>query len=82
MNLAKFIQNHKELNELPFLIVFRTLSILQNMGMLKMFPSFASKHFVAHTWMYSVRELKICLVTARALEKLCCPDSSMMSFPE
>jgi hypothetical protein len=35
MNLAKFIQNHKELNELPFLIVFRTLSILQNMGMLK-----------------------------------------------
>lgn len=38
--------------------------------------------FCAHTWMYSVRELKICFVTTRALEKLCCPDSSMMSFPE
>ena len=35
MNLAKFIQNHKELSELPFLIVFRTMSILKNMGMLK-----------------------------------------------
>ena len=35
MDLAKFIQNHKELNELPFLIVFRTMSILKSMGMLK-----------------------------------------------
>lgn len=35
MNIAKFIQNHKELNELPFLIVFRTLSILKEMNMLK-----------------------------------------------
>ena len=35
MDLAKFIQNHKELNELPFLIVFRTLSILKEMNMLK-----------------------------------------------
>ena len=35
MDLAKFIQNHKELNELPFLIVFRTLSILKEMKMLK-----------------------------------------------
>ena len=35
MNLAKFIQNHKELSELPFLIVFRTMSILKGMGMLK-----------------------------------------------
>lgn len=35
MNLAKFIQNHKELSELPFLIVFRTLSILKEMNMLK-----------------------------------------------
>ena len=35
MNLAKFIQNHKELNELPFLIVFRTMQILKSMGMLK-----------------------------------------------
>lgn len=36
MNLANFIQNHKELNELPFLIVFRTLSILKEMNMLKL----------------------------------------------
>ena len=35
MNIATFIQNHKELNELPFLIVFRTLSILKEMNMLK-----------------------------------------------
>ena len=35
MNLAKFIQNHKELSELPFLIVFRTMQILKSMGMLK-----------------------------------------------
>ena len=35
MNIAKFIQSHKELNELPFLIVFRTLSILKEMNMLK-----------------------------------------------
>ena len=55
---------------------------IQNMGILTTLPSFASKHFIAHTWMYSVSELKICLVTAGALEKLCCPDSSMMSFPE
>lgn len=35
MNIATFIQNHKELSELPFLIVFRTLSILKEMNMLK-----------------------------------------------
>lgn len=35
MNIAKFIQNHKELSELPFLIVFRTISILKEMNMLK-----------------------------------------------
>jgi hypothetical protein len=35
MNIATFIQNHKELSELPFLIVFRTMQILKNMGMLK-----------------------------------------------
>lgn len=35
MNIAKFIQSHKELSELPFLIVFRTMSILQEMNMLK-----------------------------------------------
>lgn len=35
MDIAKFIQNHKELSELPFLIVFRTMQILKSMGMLK-----------------------------------------------
>ena len=35
MNIAKFIQNHKELSELPFLIVFRTMCILRDMNMLK-----------------------------------------------
>jgi hypothetical protein len=35
MNIARFIQNHKELSELPFLIVFRTMQILKSMGMLK-----------------------------------------------
>ena len=35
MNIVKFIQNHSELNELPFLIVFRILSILKEMNMLK-----------------------------------------------
>ena len=35
MNLAKFIQNHKDLNDLPFLIVFKVMIILNDMGMLK-----------------------------------------------
>ena len=35
MNIARFIQDHKELNELPFLIVFRTMFILREMNMLK-----------------------------------------------
>ncbi len=35
MNIARFIQDHKELNELPFLIVFRTMCILREMNMLK-----------------------------------------------
>ena len=34
MNIAKFIKNHKELSEVPFLIVFRTISILQEMRMI------------------------------------------------
>lgn len=36
MNIVRFIQNHKELNELPFLIVFRTMQILKSMGVLKL----------------------------------------------
>lgn len=35
MNIQEFIKSHKELNELPFLIVFRTLCILKSMNMLK-----------------------------------------------
>lgn len=35
MNITKFIQDHKDLSELPFLIVFRTILFLREMGMLK-----------------------------------------------
>lgn len=35
MNIAKFIKDHKELDNLPFLIVFRTMTVLEEMGMLK-----------------------------------------------
>lgn len=35
MNIAKFIKDHKELDSLPFLIVFRTMTVLQELGMLK-----------------------------------------------
>lgn len=35
MNLSKFIKSHKELNELPFLVVYSTLQILQNLGLLR-----------------------------------------------
>ena len=35
MNIAKFIKDHEELNSLPFLIVFRTMTVLKEMGMLK-----------------------------------------------
>ena len=35
MNIAKFIKDHEELNKLPFLIVFRTITVLKEMGMLK-----------------------------------------------
>jgi hypothetical protein len=35
MNIAKFIKSHKELNELPFLVVFRTIQVLRKMGALK-----------------------------------------------
>ncbi len=35
MNIAKFIKDHKELDNLPFLIVFRTITALREMGMLK-----------------------------------------------
>lgn len=37
MNITEFIKSHKELNELPFLIVFRTIQVLREKGMLKAF---------------------------------------------
>lgn len=37
MNITEFIKSHKELNELPFLIVFRTIQVLREKGMLKEF---------------------------------------------
>ena len=35
MNIAEFIRSNKDLKELPFLVVFRTIFILSEMGMLK-----------------------------------------------
>ena len=37
MNITKFIKSYKELNELPFLVVFRTVQVLREKGMLKEF---------------------------------------------
>lgn len=37
MNITQFIKTHKELNELPFLVVFRTIQVLREMKMLKGF---------------------------------------------
>lgn len=37
MNITQFIKSHKELNELPFLVVFRTIQVLHEKGMLKGF---------------------------------------------
>ena len=33
MNITKFIKSHKELNELPFLVVFRVIQVLREKGM-------------------------------------------------
>lgn len=35
MNINTFIKSHKEFEDLPFLVVFRTIQILQGMGMVK-----------------------------------------------
>lgn len=35
MDIAKIIKNHKELSELPFLVVFRTMAILKEKGLLR-----------------------------------------------
>ena len=37
MNITQFIKSHKELNELPFLVVFRTIQVLREKGLLKEF---------------------------------------------
>ena len=37
MNITQFIKSHKELNELPFLVVFRTIQVLREKGILKGF---------------------------------------------
>lgn len=34
MNITEFIKTNKELNDLPFLVVFRTIQILREMGMI------------------------------------------------
>ena len=36
MNLTQFIKSHKELDELPFLVVFRTIQVLREKGVLKL----------------------------------------------
>lgn len=35
MNISQIIKTNKELNELPFLIVFRTIQVLKEKGMIK-----------------------------------------------
>ena len=35
MNITQFIKSQKELNELPFLVVFRTIQVLREKGMIK-----------------------------------------------
>lgn len=37
MNITNFIKLHKELSDLPFLVVFHVLSVLREKGMLKGF---------------------------------------------
>lgn len=37
MNITKFIKSHKELSNLPFLVVFRVIQVLREMGMLRGF---------------------------------------------
>lgn len=35
MNIKRFIESHKELSELPFLVVYRTILILKDLNALK-----------------------------------------------
>ena len=36
MNITDYIQSHEELNKLPFLMVFRIMSILSRLGALNL----------------------------------------------
>ena len=37
MNITKLIKSHRELSELPFLVVFRTIQVLRDKGLMKCF---------------------------------------------
>ena len=37
MSITEFIKSNKELEELPFLVVFRTIQVLREKGMIKGF---------------------------------------------
>ena len=37
MNITNFIKSHKELSDLPFIVVFRVLSVLREKRLLKGF---------------------------------------------
>jgi hypothetical protein len=37
MNITKFIKSNNDLKDLPFLVVFRTMQVLRENGMLKGF---------------------------------------------
>ena len=37
MNITQFIKSHKELSNLPFLVVFRVIQVLREMRMIKGF---------------------------------------------
>ena len=39
MNITQFIKSLKELNELPFLVVFRVIQVLREKGMLMGFDN-------------------------------------------
>lgn len=42
MNITQFIKNNKDLKDLPFLIVFRTIQVLRENGMLRLTEDVAS----------------------------------------
>ena len=48
MNITQFIKSHKELKELPFLVVFRTIQVLREKGMVKDFVGESDVDRVQH----------------------------------